>query len=159
MGQSLFYTLGSITFLTNTAITVSAVPFPISAVAGGVAGGVGLILLLVLVVAIIVVVYRRDSVKKRQQVSALMVQMETLETNTAEECKRGKCILAFVLCYIRCLHTYVWHCSSFIIAAWCAGMMVETTFCVIKTCNNSVHLFNMLLYAPILLISHCFVCV
>ena len=35
-------------------------------------------------------------------------------------------------------------------------MMVETTFCVIKTCNNSVHLFNMLLYAPILLISQLF---
>ena len=75
------------------------VPFPISGVAGGVAGGgVGLILLLVLVVAIIVVVYRRDSVKKRQQVSALMLQMETLETNTAEECKRGKDTSVFVLC-------------------------------------------------------------
>eukprot|EP00731_Ephydatia_muelleri_P021558 Em0014g149a len=91
VGQSLSYTLGSITFLTNAVVT-SAVPFPISGVAGGVAGGgVGLILLLVLVVAIIVVVYRRDSVKKRQQVSALMVQMETLETNMAEECKRDVC--------------------------------------------------------------------
>ena len=90
VGQSLSYTLGSITFLTNTVETV-AVPFPISGVAGGVAGGgVGLFLLLVLVVAIIVVVNRRDSVKKRQQVSALMVQMETLETNRVEECKRGK---------------------------------------------------------------------
>ncbi|KAL5475131.1 hypothetical protein EMCRGX_G027190 [Ephydatia muelleri] len=91
VGQSLSYTLGSITFLTNENVVVtSAVPFPIFGVAGGVAGGgVGLILLLALVVAIIVVVYRRDSVKKRQQVSALMVQMETLETKMAEECKRG----------------------------------------------------------------------
>ena len=98
VGQSLSYTLGSITFLTN-AVVASAVPFPITAVAGGVVGGgVGLILLLVLVMAIIVVVYRRDSVKKRQQVSALMLQMETLETNMAEECKRGKDTLVFVLC-------------------------------------------------------------
>eukprot|EP00731_Ephydatia_muelleri_P021571 Em0014g162a len=78
-----------ITFVTNAVVT-SAVPFPISGVAGGVTGGgVGLILLLVLVVAIIVVVNRRDSVKKRKQVSALMVQIETLETNMAEECRRG----------------------------------------------------------------------
>ena len=99
VGQSLSYTLGSITFLTNAnAVVTSAVPFPISVVAGGVAGGgVGLILLLVLVVAIIVVVYRRDSVKKRQQVSALMVQMETLKTNMAEECKRGKDTLVLPL--------------------------------------------------------------
>ena len=90
VGQSLSYILGSITFLINPVVT-SVIPFPISGVAGGVAGGgVGLILLLVLVVAIIVVVYRRDSMKKRQQVSALMVQMETLETNMVEECKRGK---------------------------------------------------------------------
>eukprot|EP00731_Ephydatia_muelleri_P036148 Em0206g3a len=89
VGQSLSYTLGSITFVTNAVVT-SAVPFPISGVAGGVTGGgVGLILLLVLVVAIIVVVNRRDSVKKRKQVSALMVQIETLETNMAEECRRG----------------------------------------------------------------------
>ena len=79
-------------------MVASAVPFPISAVAGGMAGGgVGLILLLDLVVAIIVVVYRRDSVKKRQQVSALMLQMETLETNMAEECKRGKDTLVLQL--------------------------------------------------------------
>eukprot|EP00731_Ephydatia_muelleri_P021568 Em0014g159a len=82
---------GAQTYSTYMSLQVlSSVPFPISGVAGGVAGGgVGLILLLVLVVAIIVVVYRRDSVKKRQQVSALMLQMETLETNRAEECKRG----------------------------------------------------------------------
>ncbi|KAL5475125.1 hypothetical protein EMCRGX_G027184 [Ephydatia muelleri] len=85
VGRLLSYTPGSISLVTS-----NVVPFPISGVAGGVAGGgVGLILLLVLVVAIIVVVYRRDSVKKRQQVSALMVQMETLETNMAEECKRA----------------------------------------------------------------------
>eukprot|EP00731_Ephydatia_muelleri_P021662 Em0014g253a len=85
VGRLLSYTPGSISLVTS-----NVVPFPIPAVAGGVAGGgVGLILLLVLVVAIIVVVYRRDSVKKRQQVSALMVQMETLETNMAEECKRA----------------------------------------------------------------------
>ena len=90
VGRLLSYTPGSISLVTST-----VVPFPISGVAGGVAGGgVGLIFLLVLVVAIIVVVYRRDSVKKRQQVSALMVQMETLETNMAEECKRG---MAYVL--------------------------------------------------------------
>ena len=69
-------------------VTVS--PFPVASVAGGVAGGgVALVLLLVLVVAIIVVVHRRDSVKKSQQVDALLMQMETLETNMAEECKRG----------------------------------------------------------------------
>ena len=85
VGRLLSYTPGSISLVTSTVAS-----FPIPAVAGGVAGGgVGLILLLVLVVAIIVVVYRRDSVKKRQQVSALMVQMETLETNMAEECKKG----------------------------------------------------------------------
>ena len=48
-----------------------------------------LVLLLLLVVAIIVVVYRRDSVRKGQQVNALLMQMELLETNMAEECKRG----------------------------------------------------------------------
>ena len=85
VGRFLFYTPGSITFVSNNVAS-----FPISAVAGGVAGGgVGLILLLVLVVVIIVVVSRRDSVRKRQQVSALMMQMETLESNMAEECKRG----------------------------------------------------------------------
>ncbi|KAL5475134.1 hypothetical protein EMCRGX_G027193 [Ephydatia muelleri] len=85
VGRLLSYTPGSISLVTSTVAS-----FPIPAVAGGVAGGgVGLILLLVLVVAIIVVVYRRDSVKKRQQVSALMLQMETLETNMAEECKRA----------------------------------------------------------------------
>ena len=36
-----------------------------------------------------------------------MVQMETLKTNMAEECKRGKYILAFVLCYIRCVYTHM----------------------------------------------------
>ena len=52
-------------------------------------GGAVLILLLVLVVTIAVVVHRRNSVKKSRQVGALLMQMETLETNMAEECKRG----------------------------------------------------------------------
>ena len=85
VGRFLSYTPGSITFVTNNVAS-----FPILGVAGGVAGGgVGLILLLVLVVVIIVVVSRRDSVRKRQHMSALMVQMETLKTNMAEECERG----------------------------------------------------------------------
>ena len=123
VGQSLSYTIGSITFLTNTVETV-VIPFPISGVAGGVAGGgVGLILLLVLVVAIIVVVYRRDSVKKRQQVSALMVQMETLETNRAEECKRGKYILVCSMC-CAVLDVFEYICS-FIWCTICSNEHVE----------------------------------
>ena len=66
------------------------ITIPVAGVAGGVAGGgVSLILLLVLVVAIILVIHRRDSLKKSHQMDALMMQMETLETNMAEECKRG----------------------------------------------------------------------
>ena len=85
VGRSLSYTPGSITLVTSTAL-----PFPVAGVAGGVAGGgVSLILLLVLVVAIILVIHRRDSLKKSHQMDALMMQMETLETNMAEECKRG----------------------------------------------------------------------
>ena len=100
VGRFLSYTLGTVTFLPNNVTSFPSsdvvASFPISGVAGGVAGGgVGLILLLVLVVVIIVVVSRRDSVRKRQQVSALMMQMETLKTNMAEECKRGIKYLGF----------------------------------------------------------------
>ena len=83
VGKSLFYKPGSITFVVGS-------PLPVARVAGGVAGGgVSLILLLFLVVAIMLVAHRRDSLKKSRQVDALMMQMETLETNMAEECKRG----------------------------------------------------------------------
>ena len=91
VGRFLSYTPDSITFVS---LTNNVPSFPILGVAGGVAGGgVGLILLLVLVVVIIVVVSRRDSVRKRQ-VSAFMMQMETLKTNMAEECKTGNTYIA-----------------------------------------------------------------
>ena len=85
VGRFLSYTPGSITFVQNILAS-----FPILSVVGGVAGGgVGLIFLLVLVVVIIVVVSRRDSVRKQQQVKALMIHMETLKSNMADEGKKG----------------------------------------------------------------------
>ena len=97
VGRSLSYTPGSITLVTST---VSQ--FPVTKVVGGVAGGgVSLFLLLVLVVAIVLVAHRRDSLKKRRQVNALMMQMETLETNMAEECKRGN---VTSVCACVCVH-------------------------------------------------------
>ena len=85
VGRFLSYTPGSITFVQNILAS-----FPILSVVGGVAGGgVGPIFLLVLVVVIIVVVSRRDSVRKRQQVKALMIHMETLKSNMADEGKKG----------------------------------------------------------------------
>ena len=101
VGRFLYYTPGRIMF-----VVVS--PLSVAGVAGGVAGGgVILLLLLVLVVAIILLIHRRDSLKKSRQVDALMIQMETLETNMAEECKRGNVtsVCACVcVCMCVCVH-------------------------------------------------------
>ena len=99
VGRFLYYTPGSVTL-------VAVSPLPVAGVVGGVAGGgVSLVLLLAmlaLVVAIILVVHRRDSLKKSCQVDALMMQMETLETNMAEECKRGNimCVCVWVCVFV-----------------------------------------------------------
>ena len=95
VGRSLYYTPGSITFVTST-----LAQFPVTAVAWGVAGGaVSLILFLVISTAIIFMVRRRESVM-RSQVDVLMMQKKTL----AEEQNIGMwvCACAF-FCVICCL--------------------------------------------------------
>ena len=95
MSRSLYYTPGSITFVTST-----VTQFPVTAVAWRVAGGgVSLIFLLVTSMAIISVVFRRESVMK-SQVDVLMMQMKTL----AEERTMGMCMcLCVCVCVRVCL--------------------------------------------------------
>ena len=104
MGRSLYYTPGSITFVTST-----VTQFPVTAVALGVAGGgVSLIFLLVTSMAIISVVFRRESVMK-SQVDVLMMQMKTL----AEERTMGMCMCVCVcvrVCLCVCAHVWMFEC-------------------------------------------------
>ena len=95
VGRSLYYTPGSITFVTST-----VTQFPVTAVAWGVAGGgVSLIFLLVISMAIISVVCRRESVMK-SQVDVLKMQMKTL----AEERTIGMCMcLCVCVCVCVCV--------------------------------------------------------
>ena len=95
VGRSLYYTPGSITFVTSPGIT----QFPVTAVAWGVAGGgVSLILL---IVAIILVACRRESAM-RSQVDVLLMQMKTL----AEEHNGGGCSTQCVCMHV-CVCVYV----------------------------------------------------
>ena len=110
VGRSLYYTPGSITFVTSP-----VTEFPVTAVAWGVAGGgVSLILLLVISMAIILVVCRRESVMK-SQVDVLMVEMNTL----AEEHNIGMCVLCM------CVHMCVHFCVCLCVLCLCVRMHVH----------------------------------
>ena len=105
VGRSLYYTPGSITFVISP-----VAQFPVTAVAGCVAGGgVSLILFLVISMAIILVVRRRESVM-RSQVDVLLMSMKTL----AEEHKGGKCCTQCV-CSQMCVCASLCACECFCI--------------------------------------------
>ena len=94
VGLSLSYSVGSLQYVSNGGggSTSTGEPFPVAAVGGGVGGGGVLVVVVVAMIVIIsVVVYGRSSKRKNAQVASLLMQMKSMESAMADECKRGVC--------------------------------------------------------------------
>eukprot|EP00731_Ephydatia_muelleri_P021672 Em0014g263a len=84
------YSVGFLQYVSNDKNTFVDGSFPVAAVAGGAGGGGVLVLVVVVVIVIIsVVVYGRSSRRKNAQVASLLMQMESMESAMADECKRA----------------------------------------------------------------------
>ena len=91
--------MGFLQYVSNDKNTFVDGSFPVAAVAGGAGGGGVLVLVVVVVIVIIsVVVYGRSSRRKNAQVASLLMQMESMESAMADECKRGVCPLRSLVC-------------------------------------------------------------
>ncbi|KAL5475138.1 hypothetical protein EMCRGX_G027197 [Ephydatia muelleri] len=89
-GLSLVYNVGFLQYISYGSGGSIERPFPVAAVAGGAGGGGVLVLVVVVVIVIIsVVVYGRSSRRKNAQVASLLMQMESMESAMADECKRA----------------------------------------------------------------------
>ena len=88
VGLNILYGVGTLQYTPNG--NIFSGPFPVAGVAGGVAGGGVLVIVLVAMIVIIsIVIYSRSSKRKNAQVASLLMQMETMESAMADECKRG----------------------------------------------------------------------
>ena len=99
-GLSLVYNVGFLQYISYGSGGSIERPFPVAAVVGGAGGGGVLVVVVVVVVIVIisVVVYGRSSRRKNAQVASLLMQMESMESAMADECKRGACPLRSLVC-------------------------------------------------------------
>eukprot|EP00731_Ephydatia_muelleri_P021674 Em0014g265a len=90
-GLSLVYNVGFLQYISYGSGGSIERPFPVAAVVGGAGGGGVLVVVVVVVVIVIisVVVYGRSSRRKNAQVASLLMQMESMESAMADECKRA----------------------------------------------------------------------
>ena len=92
--------MGSLQYSYTAASVVQ--PFPVATVAGAVsAGGVVVVVVVIVIVSVSVAIYARSAKKKEAQVANLLMQMETMESAMADECKRGECLLVRRLLWLR----------------------------------------------------------